>query len=150
VKKEAVMVRTIIVLLSWVACSAASAQAVYKCSSGGKISYGEQPCATGTQTELAVPAAPPPDAALAERLARQKALVESLERERASAAAQAARTARPVAAGAKTPKQQRCDKLRLQLKWAAEDLRKTAGPATEPLRLKFERQAEAMGVECQP
>ncbi|MGZ8290030.1 MAG: DUF4124 domain-containing protein [Telluria sp.] len=133
-------------------CAPAVAQTVYKCTSAGKVTYTEQPCASGARSAtLAVPDAPPPDPDLQERLARQKALVDSLEKERSAAQAKQARTTRPVAARtAASPQQQRCDKLRLQLKWAEEDLRKTAGPATEALRLKVGRQAEALAVECQP
>lgn len=144
------MVRTLVVLASLAACASASAQSIYKCSSAGKVTYSEQPCSSGKQATIEVPAPPPPDPELKERLARQKALAESLDKERRDSAAQAAKAARPASAARANPRQQRCDKLRLQLKWAEEDLRKTAGPATEPLRLKVERQAEAMAVECQP
>jgi len=143
------MVRTLLILASLAACATAQAQTIYKCSSGGKVTYGEQPCSAGTQATLAVPPAPPPDPELKERLARQKALAESLEKERRDAAVQAAKDARPVAAARASPQQQRCEKLRLQLKWAEEDLRKAAGPGTEALRLKAQRQAEALAVECQ-
>ena len=143
------MLRTLILLAISAAGAAASAQTIYKCSGAGKVTYSEQPCSSGTQATIDVPAAPPPDPELVERLARQKALAESLDMERRQAAALAAKAARPVITRA-SPRQQRCEKLRLQLKWAEEDLRKTAGPATEPLRLKVERQAEAMAVECQP
>jgi hypothetical protein len=144
-----VMVRILVVFAGLVAGAAASAQTIYKCSSGGKVTYSEQPCSSGTQATLEVPAPPPPDPELKERLARQKALAESFDKERRDAAALAAKAARPPSAARANPRQQRCDKLRMQLKWAEEDLRKTAGPATEALRLKVERQAEAMAVECQ-
>ena len=142
------MVRTLLILASLAACATAQAQTIYKCSSGGKVTYGEQPCSAGTQATLAVPPAPPSDPELKERLARQKALAESLEKERRDAAAQAAKEARPVIARV-SPQQQRCEKMRLQLKWAEEDLRNAAGPGTEALRLKAQRQAEALAVECQ-
>ena len=144
------MLRILIVIIAGLATGApASAQAIYKCSNAGKVTYSEQPCSNGVQATIDVPAAPPPDPELMERLARQKALAESLETERREGAAQAAKAARPIVTRA-SPRQQRCEKLRLQLKWAEQDLRKTAGPATEPLRLKVERQAQAMAVECQP
>ena len=56
----AVMVRTLVVAASLAACAAASAQTVYKCSSGGKVSYGEQPCSAGAQATIAVPPRPGP------------------------------------------------------------------------------------------
>lgn len=140
------MVRNLVVFTSLAACAAASAQSLYKCSAGGKVGYQEQPCGSGTQATIVVPPAPPPDPDLKERLARQKALAESFDKERGKAAL---RPARPLAARA-SPQQQRCDKLRLQLRWAEEDLRKAAGPGTEALRLKVKRQAEALAVECRP
>lgn len=143
------MVRILVVLASLAVCASAPAQTIYKCSVNGKVTYSEQPCSAGSQATLDVPPPPPPDPELKERLARQKALAESLDKERHDAAAQAARAARPVAAARVPPQQQRCEKLRLQLRWAEEDLRKAAGPATEALRLKVERQAEALAVECQ-
>lgn len=142
------MVRMLLVLAGLAVCALAPAQTIYKCSTGGKVTYGEQPCSAGKQATLEVPPPPPPDPELKQRLARQKALAESLDKERRDAAAQAAKAARPAAARA-SPQLARCEKLRLQLKWAEEDLRKAAGPATEPLRLKAQRQAEAMAVECQ-
>ena len=143
------MVRPLVILAGLTLCASAPAQSIYKCSSKGKVMYSEQPCSSGTQATLDVPAAPPPDLELKERLARQKALAKSYDQQRRDAAAQAAKAARPASAARDTPRQQRCDKLRLQLKWAQDDLRKTAGPATEALRVKVERQAEAMEVECQ-
>ena len=143
------MVRALAIFAGLALCASAPAQPIYKCSSKGKVTYSEQPCSSGTQSMLDVPAPPPPDPELKDRLARQKALADSLDKERREASAQAAKAARPGSAARAAPQQQRCDKLRLQLKWAQDDLRKTAGPATEALRIKAERQAEAMAVECQ-
>lgn len=144
------MVRAFAVLAIWAACGAAGAQTIYKCTVKGKVSYGEKPCEAGTQRTIAVPEAPQPDPELTARLARQKALADSLEAERQKAAANNAGISRRGAAPAASTQQLRCEKMRLQLKWLEEDLRKTAGPATEPLRLKAQRQAEALAVECRP
>lgn len=143
------MVRTLLVLGSLALCVGAPAQTIYKCSADGKVTYRGQPCSAGTQATLLVPPPPPPDPELKERLARQKVLAESLEKDRRDAAVQAAKAARPAVAARVSPQQQRCEKLRLQLKWAEADLRKAAGPGTEALRLKLERQAETMAVQCQ-
>lgn len=144
------MMRAFAVLAIWAACGAAGAQTIYKCTVRGKVSYGEKPCEAGTQRTIAVPEAPQPDPELAARLARQKALADSLETERRESAASNDRVSSRAAAPRASPQQQRCEKMRLQLKWLEEDLRKTAGPATEPLRLKAQRQAEALAVECRP
>ena len=143
------MVRMLVVLASLSVCAQVSAQTIYKCSTNGKVTYGEQPCSAGIEATLDVPPPPPPDPELKERLARQKALADALDKERRDAAVQAAKAARPIAAARVSPQVQRCEKLRLQLRWAEEDLRKAAGPGTEALRLKAQRQAEAMAVECQ-
>nr|WP_229508040.1 DUF4124 domain-containing protein [Massilia sp. Dwa41.01b] len=96
--------------------SGAAAQTVYKCTSDGKVSYGERPCAAGTTA--VVPSPTPGDpAAAAARLARQKAVLEEVDKQeqvrlvrlekemrerlkmqRADAAAQEVRTPAPEAA----------------------------------------------------
>jgi len=140
------MMQLIAALAIWALAGAAAGQTIFKCTEGGKTSYGEQPCAAGTASAIAVPPAPPADPELQARLARQKALLAGIEKERRATAA--ARPAGRAASAAAAARKQRCDKLRLQLKWTEEDLRATAGPATEPLRLRLRRQAEAMAVEC--
>jgi Rad3-related DNA helicase len=141
------MFRTMSILAICVLSNGAAAQTVYKCSVDGKVAYGDTPCATGKTIELSVPAAPATSPDTGKELERQKALLARIEKERLAHAAREQRgQARDGHAAA--ARKQRCDKLRLQQKWAEEDLRKAAGPATEPLKLKVRRQAEALAVEC--
>jgi hypothetical protein len=141
--------RFIPVLAACALCHAAAAQTIYKCRVDGKVAYGDTPCVSGDSVELAVPAVHPPvhAPAPASSPARDKASLAQLEKLRLTRELheqrEQARDRRAAAAH-----REKCDKLRLRRKWTEEDLARTAGPATEPLRLKLRRQAEAMAVEC--
>ncbi len=128
------------------ASSAASAGTIYKCTEGGRISYHDRPCASDA-VALKVQAAqePAPDALA--RLARERALLQEIEEARAAREEQAAREvvrAQRAAAAAR----RRCDKLRLQHKWAIEDARRAGRDDAERAGTKARRQAEALAVEC--
>lgn len=143
------MMQPLAALAFWALAGPAAAQAIYKCTEGGKISYGERPCAAGTTAEIAVAPAPPADPELQARLARQKALVTELDNAR-RAQALAERPAARAASASAAARKQHCAKLKLQQKWTDEDLRSAAGAATEPLKRKLRRQAEALALECPP
>ena len=142
------MLRHLPILTVCALSQAAAAASIYKCGEGGKISYSDRPCRGAT--ELAVPAAPAPDTEAAARLERQRATLQELQKTRAAGAAleqREAERARRAAAG----QRRRCDKLRLQGKWAEEDLRRNSvagGAALEAARIKARRQAEVLAVEC--
>ncbi|MEH6437435.1 DUF4124 domain-containing protein [Massilia sp. DD77] len=130
-------------------CQPATAGKLYKCNEGGRTSYGDQPC-RGATTELAVPEAPPPDPEAAARLERGRATLQQIDKERSARERieerEAARARREALSA-----RRRCDKLRLQGKWAEEDLRRSGGnggAALEAARIKARRQAEALAVEC--
>ena len=125
---------------------AANAQTVYKCTIDGKVSYGEQPCAAGKSTELALPPAPSGMEA-AEALARDKARLAALQKGRASAEAREERE-RERSARAAAATRQKCERLRLQVKWADEDAARAGKQAATAARLKARRQAEALAVQC--
>ena len=112
---------------------AAGAQAIYKCTVGGKVSYGEQPCADGKATTLAVPPAPDPSAATA-LFKQEQARLAALQKERAARAAASVR--------------QKCERLRLQSKWADEDAARAGKATLASARMKAKRQAEALAVQC--
>lgn len=125
---------------------AAHGQAVYKCTVEGKVSYGERPCADGKTTALAVP--PAPDGAhAAAALERDKARLAALQKERAAALAREERDSQRAARAAATLRQ-KCDRLRLQEKWAQEDAARASKEALAAARLKAKRQAEALAVQC--
>ena len=125
---------------------AASAQTIYKCTVGGKVSYGEQPCAHGKATALAVPPAPSSqDAAAA--LERDKARLAALQKERATVEAREERDSRHAARAAAGTRQQ-CERLRLHSKWAQEDAARADKATRAAARRKAQRQAEALALQC--
>jgi hypothetical protein len=128
---------------------AAGAQTIYKCTADGKVSYGEQPCAAGKTTALAVPPAPSGKEAAA-ALARDKARLAALQQGRASVDAREQRE-RERSARAAAATRQKCERLRLQVKWAEEDAApagKAGKEATLAARTRARRQAEALAVQC--
>ena len=140
------MGRIMAMIAAGVLAGGAAAQPVYKCSAGGKVSYAAHPCANGTVTALAVPpAADASDAAA--QLERDKARLAELETRRNARQQlddrEAARAARAAAA-----QHRKCERLRLKAKWAGEDLARAGREAANAARLKAQRQAEALAVEC--
>lgn len=125
----------------------AAAQTIYKCTGGGKVSYGEQPCAGGKATALAPLPAPPDSAAAVASLERDKARLAALQQERGVAQARAAREGERAARAAAVTRQ-KCERLRLQHKWAQEDVARAGKATAASARLKAKRQAEAMAVQC--
>ena len=140
----------------------ASAQGIYKCNAGGKISYADRPCADGQSTRLPPPAAgvtPPEATAVATRdartlvefeklrLAREDKIARERAREQTREEARAERSRQQRARAAQAHRKT-CDKLRLRRKWAEEDLARAGGKAHEAARRKVRRQAEALAVEC--
>ena len=139
--------RTVLAVLSLCALAqAAAAQPVYKCTVGGKVSYGDHPCAQGKTTELAVPPAPSGDEAAA-ALERDKARLAALQKQRSTLEAREERE-RARSARAAEATRQKCERLRLQVKWAGEDAARAAKAAAPGARLKARRQAEALAVQC--
>ncbi len=128
----------------------AAAAPVYKCTQGGKVSYGDRPCERGASMALPPPAAgvdpegknavPGNDARILldlekQRIAKEKnAQREDRERQRAARAAGARR--------------KQCDRLKLRQRWAAEDAARARGARGEAARVKANRQAEALALEC--
>ncbi|MDQ1921254.1 DUF4124 domain-containing protein [Massilia pseudoviolaceinigra] len=73
---------------------AAHAGPIYKCTTGGKVSYGDQPCANGSATQLGAAPAPAADPNAAKELQRQKDMLARLQKERATHDARQAQAAR--------------------------------------------------------
>ena len=124
----------------------AAAQTIYKCTAGGKVSYGEQPCADGKTTALAVPPAPD-HAAAAQLLKQEKARLAAFQKERKAAKERDERDSQRAARAAASTRQ-KCDRLRLQAKWADEDAARAGKASVALARLKARRQAEALAVQC--
>jgi hypothetical protein len=128
-------------------CRLATAGAVYKCLDGAHVSYADHPC-RGAGAPLAMPPAPQPDPVQAARLTAARATLASIEQTRA---AQAARDAHEFerAGRAALALRKRCDKLRLQARWADEDLaRSSSDDAKVIARIKVRRMSETLAVEC--
>lgn len=129
-----------------VLAQASAAQTVYKCTVDGKTSYGEHPCVRGKTTALAVPPAPSAEEAAA-ALERDKAHLATLQKERLRAEQRERRDeGRRVRAAEAT--RQKCERLRLQARWAEEDAARAGKAAAASARLKARRQAEALAVQC--
>ena len=141
------MLQCLAVLVLWALFGSASAQQLYKCTTGGKVTYASAPCAGTSVTTLAVPAAPAPDVAGEQALARQKKLLAGFEKQRQAQDARDAR-AGAVAARASAVHRQRCARLELKKRWADETADRAAGFGKEALQDKARRMGEVMAVEC--
>lgn len=127
-------------------CRLATAGTVYKCHEGTHVSYADRPC-PGAGAPLALPPAPAPDPVQAARLAAARATLAAIDGARA---VQAARDAHEFgrAGRAALALRKRCDKLRLQARWASEDLAKSSDDAKAVARIKARRMADTLAVEC--
>lgn len=144
------MIRSLTFIALCLLCHGAGAQAVYKCSQGGKISYGDRPCAAGTSTRLPPPVAgvtPPEATAVATRDARTLLALEKLRIAREQQQEADERRQDKLARAAQA-KRKTCARLRLRHKWAEEDAARVQGKAREAALLKARRQRETMAVEC--
>jgi hypothetical protein len=129
-------------------CSAtAGAQTVHKCTVDGKVSYSQQPCAGGTASVIAVPDAPAADPATAADLKRMHRESTALEKERhkreQADERETARAGRAAAA-----RHQKCEKIKLDKKWADDDLRRAQPQYEERARLKAQRVADKVKLSC--
>jgi hypothetical protein len=140
------MTKFFILLACAVLATSTSAQTVYKCTTNGKVSYGERPCADGKSTMLAAPAAG--DTAAAQpALERDKTALKTIDKAHAAEDERASRE-RTRAARAADIRRQKCERLRLKRQWAEEDATRAAGQARDTAQLKAKRQGEALAVEC--
>jgi hypothetical protein len=127
--------------------AAAGAQTVHKCTVDGKVSYNEQPCTAGTASVIAVPEAPAANPATAVELKRMRRESAALEKDRhkreQSDEREAERAGRAAAA-----RHQKCEKLKLDKKWADDDLRRAQPQYEERARLKAQRAADKVKLSC--
>ena len=127
-------------------CQPALAGALYKCLEGGRVIYADRPC-NGAGAPLALAPAPAPDPLQAARLADARATLQALDK-RLSEQAQREDQAFERAGRAALALRTRCAKLRLQRRWADEDLARSSDDATALSRVKARRLAEGLAVEC--
>jgi hypothetical protein len=125
----------------------AGAQTVHKCTVDGKVSYSQQPCTVGTASVIAVPEAPAADPATAAELKRMRREGAALEKDRhkreQSDEREAERAGRAAAA-----RHQKCEKLKLDKKWADDDLRRAQPQYEERARLKAQRATDKVKLSC--
>jgi hypothetical protein len=145
------MMRFVFLLAACLCAGGLQAQDVYKCSAGGRTSYGDRPCAHGVSRAL-----PPPPSGIsaADTMGPQggdaRTLLE-LEKARIAREKTAERQGKVEVrqARAAEARRKKCERLRLRRKWAEEDLARTAhGPKHEAARIRLRRQAENLAVEC--
>jgi hypothetical protein len=149
----------------------AAAQTVYKCSEDGTTVYADHPCERGPSRTLPPPVGVDPDIG-AVHTGDSRTLVETDKlraqlqagreqerREKLSAKLQAQRERREreerrEARGhvrvqkADAAHYKRCERLRLAVKWAQEDLAQAGARKQEAARTRLRRRQEAMAVEC--
>ncbi len=127
--------------------ASASAQTMYKCADGARVSYGDRPCTSGTASVVAIVPAPAADPETAARLARQHALAQQLTLRDVledAAVRQEQQRLRRAAASQKT----KCDRLRLRHQWAREDVGIAPKKSSAAAERKARRQAQALALEC--
>ena len=125
------------------------AQDIHKCTIDGKISYGDRPCpaAATAASVLSAPVAPPPDPRAAANLARTRKEAQALEKARLTRDDKEER-ANAKAVQAASVQRRKCDKLRLSRQWADDDLRRATAATIDQARLKAQRAADQLAVEC--
>ena len=140
--------KLLIAVVLWAATLMAYAQSVYKCTADGKTTYGDTPCAAGAQAStLEAPAAPSRDATAAATLRRQQKQADALEKTRLKREEREERDAARASQAAGVQRK-KCDKLKLNKRWADDDARRATGQATEAARQRAQRAGEAMALEC--
>ena len=141
------MSRLLSLLLLCSLCTGAAAQKLYKCRVDGTLVYTGAPCKGVTSTPVDVPDAPRPDPALAAELKRQEVALSKLEKERLMREKQEKRFAESDERLAAT-RRDRCEKLRLQKKYADDEVTAAVGLETIALKEKAMRVAEYVASEC--
>ncbi len=132
-----------------VATLAAQAQGVNKCTVDGKVTYSDMPCPANAASAaiLAVPSAPAPDPAAADDLARLRKEAAKLEKARHQREDQDARAA-DRAAKAAAVQRKRCGKLKLNKRWADEEVARATLPNLDNAKLRAKRAGDTLALEC--
>jgi len=130
--------------LAW--CISAPVYAVYKCESGGRVSYSDLPCESGKV--IKVNTASTADSTTARRqAASEKDKLQKLERERHKREAADEREDRK-ASRQQAARQKKCSKIALRQKRAQEDVAKSSGMANEKAKRKAQHITEEYEAEC--
>ena len=136
----------------------AQADTIYKCTEGGRTTYGDRPC-KGSGGTLAVQPAPPPDPAFAARQERARALADDIDAEHAEQDAHERQLAQDAARHRQRQADDQaraCDGLRQRHQAAAERdgraIATTRGPLNTRLvqraRDNARQRAQEMAKQC--
>ncbi|MES2347334.1 MAG: DUF4124 domain-containing protein [Pseudomonadota bacterium] len=127
----------------------AHAQDVHKCTVDGKVSYSDVPCPAGaaSATTLQVPAAPAVDPAAARDLARQGKEAAALEKARHQREDKDAREA-DKSAQAAAVQRKRCGKLKLNKRWADDDVLRATAVNLDNAKLRAKHAGDTLALEC--
>ncbi|RQO36138.1 hypothetical protein DBR37_07365 [Herminiimonas sp. KBW02] len=129
------------------------ALAIYKCESGGKISYSDLPCnGTGTKQRFERIITPPPssDTHLAqENLIREKRILQAMETQRRKEEASAEKERQRIYKEQER-KRKRCATLEQRARWAKEDAARASVKRMAREQRKAQRAAEKLQLECGP
>lgn len=125
---------------------AAPAFAIFKCETGGKVTYSDEACPGGKVLDVNTSAATKsPDGN--RQLAQEKSKLKRLEKERHRREAKEERERRG-AARASAARQKKCAALARRQKRAAENVSRSVGKANEKARLKLRHITEDYEAEC--
>ncbi len=124
----------------------APALAVYKCESGGKVSYSDTPCPDGKEI-VVEPVQASEASRAAKQLTREKKQLKRLESERHRDEAKV-HSARQRAAKRQAALHKKCTSLARRERWAREDAAAATGKAANRAKLKARRAAERYEEEC--
>ncbi len=146
-KRTAPILSRSLSLLLMLACASGQAQTINKCTVDGKVTYTEQPCQAGAAAVIAVPDAPPPRPQAAADLQRMQKQADTLQRERHRREARDDQAQQQAARDARQRNRQ-CAKLRMEKKWADDDARGAPVQHVERARVKAQRAADRLALEC--
>jgi hypothetical protein len=143
------MLRTALICL--LLSLSAPAFAIYKCEAEGRITYSQEPCASGAGTDMRdkiITGTTDRDAAQARaRATREKAEADRLEKARHQREAMEEKEQQKIAR-ASNAKQKKCQSLALRKKWLVEDAAKSSMKSAEKARKKIARLEEKIAQEC--
>jgi hypothetical protein len=122
------------------------ALAIYKCKSGDRIVYSDQPCADGEVLSITAPT-PGETAKAMQRTAEEQKRLKRLENEHRKQEAREEKE-RQRAAHTYAARQKRCTSLARRMQWANQDAAAATGKANERAKLKAQRVAQQFEDEC--
>lgn len=141
-----------ILLISILAAWTAPALAIYKCESGGKVSYSQLPCPAGNSVTLPDYSETPEPGQARLQAAREKKEAARLEQARhqreASEEKEQQRIAKQRSQRTSPAAQQKCAKLEMRKKWAEDGARSPSLKEPEKASRNAQHLAERYEREC--